>query len=660
MFGHVWLEIEPNPGGGVEFDERIVGGSVPKGFFPGIEKGIREAAAEGVIAGYPLSDFQATLYDGSFHNVDSNELSFKIASSMALKKGVLDCRPALLEPIMAVEVRVPEAYMGDVNRDLNTRRGRVLGMDTAADGMQVVSAHVPQSELFIVRHRAALADPRPGDVHRHRSITTRKCPSTSRTRSSRPIARRPRRPAPTAAIDPSAMTRPGLEGGSIDPSRGGAGQPIPNALIEDIRRDLQRGRRIVRLTWVAALASLVLGLVAIRQTALLVAIDRRLVTTEEVEAAGGTFDAARFVLILAVVTGGILAVRWLRDAVPVFAQLRLRGVVEGPPVAPGLRAGLGLLVRPSGVPPERAGWADVRAGSGVRVALLTIVVVAAALILGLAAALLLGSATDADTSRRLRFVSGIDGGLWLVASVLLGVTVDGIRWREAAAARALGIFIPLVDAPSRALVRLIPPVLIFLAGTAVASGRPDPWFVPCPDATFACDGMLVPVDHDARSAATIWIVYAVHHAAGPPVGTLAYAVGGPGSSGLEAASDRIRHLDPTLVRRYDILFWDPRGVGASEGRDCPQAGSAYEAAGPGPDPAEVFAGACLIEAGVQPGDVARYATHQAAEDLESIRDRLGVPGSPCTGRAMEPSSPRRTRPSTRIDSRRSSSMERST
>ena len=148
MFGHVWIEIEPNPGAGVEFAEKVVGGSVPKGFFPGIEKGIREAAAEGVLAGYPLSDFKATLYDGSFHTVDSNELSFKIAASMALKKGVMDCRPALLEPIMAVEVRVPETYMGDVNRDLNTRRGRVLGMDSAGDGTQVVSAQVPQAELF--------------------------------------------------------------------------------------------------------------------------------------------------------------------------------------------------------------------------------------------------------------------------------------------------------------------------------------------------------------------------------------------------------------------------------------------------------------------------------------------------------------------------------
>src|SRR5207245_2994928 len=139
---------EPNPGAGVEFGEKVVGGSVPRQFFPGVEKGIRETAAEGVIAGYPLSDFKATLYDGSFHTVDSNELSFKIAASMALKEGVHQAKPVLLEPIMAIEVRVPEQYMGDVNRDLNTRRGRLLGLDTAGNGMQVVNAPVPQAELF--------------------------------------------------------------------------------------------------------------------------------------------------------------------------------------------------------------------------------------------------------------------------------------------------------------------------------------------------------------------------------------------------------------------------------------------------------------------------------------------------------------------------------
>ena len=147
MFGDVWIELAPNPAAGVEFAEKVVGGSVPRGFFPGVEKGIRETAAEGVLAGFPLIDFKATLYDGSFHPVDSNELSFKIAASMALKDGVMQAKPVLLEPIMAVAVRVPEQYMGEVNRDLNGRRGRVLGLDSG-DGVQVISAQVPQAELF--------------------------------------------------------------------------------------------------------------------------------------------------------------------------------------------------------------------------------------------------------------------------------------------------------------------------------------------------------------------------------------------------------------------------------------------------------------------------------------------------------------------------------
>lgn len=148
MFGDVWLAIEPNPGGGVEFAEKIVGGVVPRQFFAGVEKGVRQSAEEGVVAGYPLIDFKATLYDGSYHTVDSNDLSFQIAASLALKKGIPECKPVLQEPIMAVEVRVPEAYMGDVNRDLNGRRGRVLGLDATGDGMQVITAQVPQAELF--------------------------------------------------------------------------------------------------------------------------------------------------------------------------------------------------------------------------------------------------------------------------------------------------------------------------------------------------------------------------------------------------------------------------------------------------------------------------------------------------------------------------------
>jgi elongation factor G len=147
QFGHVWLEIEPNPGGGVVFAERVVGGVVPKNFFPGVEKGVRDVAEKGPIAGYPVIDFKATLYDGSFHNVDSDELSFRLAGSLATRKGIQEAQPALLEPIMDVEIRVPEVYMGDVNRDLSTRRGRVLGMDSE-DHIQVIRATVPQSELF--------------------------------------------------------------------------------------------------------------------------------------------------------------------------------------------------------------------------------------------------------------------------------------------------------------------------------------------------------------------------------------------------------------------------------------------------------------------------------------------------------------------------------
>ncbi|MEA2025989.1 MAG: elongation factor G, partial [Chloroflexota bacterium] len=147
QFGHVWLEISPNPGGGVVFETKVVGGVVPKQFFPGVEKGVRAVAEKGPTAGYPVIDFKALLYDGSFHNVDSDELSFRLAGSMATRRGIAESRPILLEPIMEVEVRVPEAYMGDVNRDLNTRRGRLLGMDSA-DGQQILSAHVPQAELF--------------------------------------------------------------------------------------------------------------------------------------------------------------------------------------------------------------------------------------------------------------------------------------------------------------------------------------------------------------------------------------------------------------------------------------------------------------------------------------------------------------------------------
>ncbi|HEX4744875.1 MAG TPA: elongation factor G [Candidatus Limnocylindria bacterium] len=149
QFGDVWLSIEPlSPGSGVEFATKVVGGSVPKNFFPAVEKGVREQAVKGVLAGYPLSDFKATLYDGSYHTVDSSEMSFKIAGSLALQNCVKDAQPYLLEPVMELEVIVPEEQMGDVLSDLNGRRGRVLGMDSAGAGHQRIRAHVPMAEIF--------------------------------------------------------------------------------------------------------------------------------------------------------------------------------------------------------------------------------------------------------------------------------------------------------------------------------------------------------------------------------------------------------------------------------------------------------------------------------------------------------------------------------
>ena len=149
QFGDVWLSIEPlQPGSGVEFATKVVGGSVPKNFFPAVEKGVREQALKGVLAGYPLSDFRATLYDGSYHSVDSSEMSFKIAGSLALQNCVKEAQPYLLEPVMELEVIVPEEQMGDVLSDLNGRRGRVLGMDSAGSGHQRIRAQVPLAETF--------------------------------------------------------------------------------------------------------------------------------------------------------------------------------------------------------------------------------------------------------------------------------------------------------------------------------------------------------------------------------------------------------------------------------------------------------------------------------------------------------------------------------
>lgn len=148
QYGDVWLEMEPlEAGKGIEFESKIVGGAVPKEYIKPIEEGVREAANNGILAGYPVIDFKATLVDGSYHEVDSSEMAFKIAGSMAFKEGCKQAKSVILEPIMKVEVTVPEEYMGDVIGDINSRRGRMEGMDSE-DGMQEIHSFVPLSEMF--------------------------------------------------------------------------------------------------------------------------------------------------------------------------------------------------------------------------------------------------------------------------------------------------------------------------------------------------------------------------------------------------------------------------------------------------------------------------------------------------------------------------------
>jgi len=148
QYGHVWLKIEPQePGEGYEFVNKIVGGVVPKEYIPAVDKGVKEAMSSGVLAGFPVVDVKVTLYDGSYHDVDSNEMAFKIAGSMGFKAGVRNANPCLLEPIMSVEIVTPDDYMGDVNGDLNRRRGVLQGMDESPAG-KIIKAEVPLAEMF--------------------------------------------------------------------------------------------------------------------------------------------------------------------------------------------------------------------------------------------------------------------------------------------------------------------------------------------------------------------------------------------------------------------------------------------------------------------------------------------------------------------------------
>jgi len=148
QYGHVWVKVEAlPPGTKFEFVNKIVGGSIPKEYIPAVEDGIVEAMQTGVLAGYPVIDLRVTLFDGSFHEVDSSEMAFKIAGSMAFKEGFIHSKPILLEPLMSVEVEIPEQYMGDVIGDLNSRRGKIEGLESHA-GVQIIKAKVPLSDMF--------------------------------------------------------------------------------------------------------------------------------------------------------------------------------------------------------------------------------------------------------------------------------------------------------------------------------------------------------------------------------------------------------------------------------------------------------------------------------------------------------------------------------
>jgi len=148
QYGHVLLELEPLPrGGGFEFVEKIFGGAIPHNYIPSVEKGVNEARQEGVLAGYPVVDVSVTLYDGSFHPVDSSDIAFKVAAAQALKKGLSQGQPVLVEPIMKLTITVPESYTGDITSDLNTKRGRVVGMNPG-NGVNVIEAQAPYAELL--------------------------------------------------------------------------------------------------------------------------------------------------------------------------------------------------------------------------------------------------------------------------------------------------------------------------------------------------------------------------------------------------------------------------------------------------------------------------------------------------------------------------------
>jgi elongation factor G len=149
QYGHVFIELKPRKRGeGFEFTDSIFGGSIPKGYIPGVEKGIKEALEKGILAKNPVVDIGVNLYDGSYHNVDSSEMAFKIAASMAFKKGMEVASPVILEPIMELDIIIPEKYMGDIIGDINSKRGKIFSMTPIENKKQLIKASAPQAEVF--------------------------------------------------------------------------------------------------------------------------------------------------------------------------------------------------------------------------------------------------------------------------------------------------------------------------------------------------------------------------------------------------------------------------------------------------------------------------------------------------------------------------------
>ena len=192
QFGDCHIEVEPLPDGEFEFVSAIKGGAIPNGFIPAVEKGVREAMMSGAVAGFPVKGVKVTLFDGSYHTVDSSEMAFKLAGSIAMKDAMSQCTPVLLEPIMLISCSVPDDSVGDVMGDLSSRRGRPLGTEASAGGMTEVKAEVPMSEVLSYAPDLRAVTGGQGE-YTLETCATRRSPRTSRRRSRTRRRKRPKR-----------------------------------------------------------------------------------------------------------------------------------------------------------------------------------------------------------------------------------------------------------------------------------------------------------------------------------------------------------------------------------------------------------------------------------------------------------------------------------